>query len=147
MRGMKIIAEIFSIKTADQPEAGRFRQIQRIPDRDDGGSDLHVFGFANGQRGRGRVDFENGNPAAHIRHELARCQLFPIELNRKVASLTPHRICGINRAGRIDEKAGAGKLAVLVGAVNLHHRFFAVIKNVFNLATDGRSRLILRSRG
>jgi hypothetical protein len=77
---------------------------------------------------------------------LARWQLFPIELNCKVASLAPHRICGVNRAGRVDEKAGAGKLAVLVGAVNLHHCFFAVIKNVFNLATDGRSGSIFRPR-
>src|SRR6476659_6300508 len=111
MRSMKIIDEIFSIKTADQPEAGRFRQIQWIPDRNDRSRDLHVFGFANGQRGRSRVDFENGNPAAYIRHELARWQLFPIELNRKIASLTPHRICGINRARRVNKKAGAGKLA------------------------------------
>src|SRR6266513_1817906 len=76
----------------------------------------------------------------------ARWQLFPIELNRKVASLTPHRICGVNRASRVDEKARAGELAVLVGAVNLHYCLFAVIKNVFDLTTDGRSGSIFRPR-
>src|SRR5689334_7956958 len=108
MRGMKIIAEIFSIKPADQPEAGRFRQIQRIPDRNDRGGDLHVFGLANRQRRRSCVDFENGDPASYIRHELAGWQLFPIELNRKIAALAPNRIRSVNRARWIDEKAGAG---------------------------------------
>ena len=52
VRGRKITAEVFPIKSCDHSEIRRFRQIQWITNRDDGGCDSQLLGFPNRQRRR-----------------------------------------------------------------------------------------------
>src|SRR5207245_9013296 len=81
--------------------------------------------------------------AADIGQNLARRILFALKLNREISCLPAHRIGCVKRSGWIDKKSSARNFAVLVDAVNLHNRLPDALKDVLDLAADGRSGLFL----
>ena len=98
------------------------------------------LGFANRQRGRGDVRLQDRDPAAQIRHHDARRINLAVELDGQILRVAAHGEGRVERAGRIDEKAGAGKIAVLVGPADLDDGFARFFENLFYLATDRAGR-------
>ena len=67
-----------------------------------------------------------------------------VELDREILRICADRERGVKRARRIDEEAGAGELAVLVDAADLHDRFRRAREDFLHLAADRVGRLLLR---
>ena len=74
---------------------------------------------------------------------------FPIELDRDVVRIAADGKCGVNRSGCINEKAGAGELAICIGPADFHHGFGGLFENILNFAADrvGRGFLGASKRG
>ncbi len=66
-----------------------------------------------------------------------------LKLNGEIIRLSADRVGGIDRSGRINEKAGARKLAVFVDGVNLDDRPAAAFEDGLDLAADRAGRVIL----
>ena len=72
---------------------------------------------------------------------------FPLELDGKIIRIAADRIGSVNRAGRIDEKSGPGKLAVLIDGVNFYDRLAATFEDGFDFAADLARGVVLRVGG
>ena len=75
--------------------------------------------------------------------KLARRIFFTAEFDCEISCFASHRICGVKRACRVDEKSGAANFAVFIDAMNLHHRFGGALEDVFKLMANCSGRLRL----
>ena len=147
MRGREITAEIFPIESRDHSETGRFRQIERITDRDHGRGEAEFSGFSDGQERRLGLHLQERDPAAQIGHQLGGVIFFALELHREIIRFAADRIGGVDGAGRINEKAGAGKLAVFIDGVDLDDRLATAFEDRLDLAADRAGRVLLARGG
>src|SRR5437879_3252440 len=144
MRGRKIAAEVFAIKSCDHAEAWRLRQIERVTDGHHWRGDLDLIGFADRQSRCGEIDFQHRDTAADVGQKLAGRIILAVDINAEVARFAANGVGGIKRAGWIDKKSGAAELAVLVDAMDFYHCARAAGEDVFDLLADRSGGLFLR---
>ena len=89
-----------------------------------------------GKRRRGDVRFQDRNAAAQIRHHDAGGIDFAVELDGEILGVAADRKGRVERSGRIDEKAGPGEVAMLIGAADLHYGFAGLLEDLLYLAAD-----------
>ena len=70
----------------------------------------------------------------------------PSELNGKIIRFAADGIGGVDRAGRINKKPGAGEFAVFVDRVNFDDRVAAAFEDGLDLAADRAGRVLLRAK-
>ena len=144
MRRRKIAAEIFAIEPGNHAEAWGLGKIQGKTNRDDRSGHFQQFRFAYGEGGRGHVSFQHCHSATHIGQNLARRICFAFKFNREIFRLAANGVRRVERAGGVDKKSGAEYFTVLINSMDLDDGFGRAFENIFNLATDGASGLVLR---
>ena len=144
--GREVAAKIFSIEAGDHSETGRPGQIERITNRHHWCGQSELGRFADRKKRRRRVDFEERDAAAKVRHQLRGVICFPSELNGKIIRFAADGIGGVDRAGRINKKPGAGEFAVFVDRVNFDDRVPAAFEDGLDLAADRAGRVLLRAK-
>ncbi len=95
-----------------------------------------LLGFSEGQSGCGDVRLEDRDPAAQIGHHDAGRINLAVELDGQVLRIVCHREDRVERAGRVDEKAGPGEVSMLIGPAHLHHGFAGFFEDLLYLAAD-----------
>src|SRR6266481_3444487 len=143
MDGGKIATETFPVEPSNHAEVRCLRQIQRITDRYYRGRQFQFLGFTDRQRRGGLIHFQDGCPAADVRHELARRIFLTAEFDCEIASFAPDRVRRVKCSRRINKKSSAANLAVLIYAVNLNHRFGGLLEKLSDLVADRRGGLLL----
>src|SRR5207237_1959574 len=141
----KITVQKFSIEAGHHSKAGRLRKIERITDRDDWRGDLDLLGSAQGKRRGRELDLQNRDAAAQVRQQNVGRIFFSIDLDRDVVRIAANRKSGVNRSACINEKAGAGELAVCIGPAELHYGLVSLFVSILTFAAARAGRVFLRA--